>query len=327
MHQFKSIRSTFRNCLRSVFPFQLRRRLLRAIGRGSSQRSPQMVTKAKLNLFKTFQAQEGSDQQNRKLVGDERNQGKVTIIIPTRDNLEQLKLCVDSIFKNSERQDFRIIIVDNGSKQHVLEYLLEQEHREPRLRSIFNNKNLGFSGAINTGLRNLENTDYVILLNDDTIVTNGWITGLIQPLEDPTIALTGPVSNFVGNEAQIEAKYDDPKSLELFSHENHIAHMGEQFDIPMLAMYCVCFRKALVDEIGYLDDRFSIGMFEDDDYSLRVHRAGGRTVCVKDVFIHHWGMTTFNRMKPEEYDRLFDENRRKFEDKWDIKWLPTKKRD
>src|SRR3990172_8352675 len=74
------------------------------------------------------------------------------------------------------------------------------------------------------------------------------------------------------------------------------------------------------DKIGLLDERFSVGMFEDDDYSMRIKKAGFKVICAEDVFIHHFGGTSFSKLHPDEYYKIFEENRKKYELKWGIEW-------
>src|SRR3712207_2428794 len=64
-------------------------------------------------------------------------------------------------------------------------------------------------------------------------------------------------------------------------------------------------------------------MFEDDDYTMRVRAAGLKVVCARDAFVHHFGQAAFGKLiKSGEYEALFEENRRRFESKWKIKWIP-----
>jgi GT2 family glycosyltransferase len=75
-----------------------------------------------------------------------------------------------------------------------------------------------------------------------------------------------------------------------------------------------------------LDEAFSIGMFEDDDYALRIRQAGYRVVCAEDVFVHHYGSSSFKKLPKDQYVALFDRNKAIFERKWGRPWAPHKYR-
>jgi GT2 family glycosyltransferase len=116
------------------------------------------------------------------------------------------------------------------------------------------------------------------------------------------------------------------KDMEAFA-QNHVAARENQvFDIKMLAMFCVVMRKAIIDQVGPLDERFGVGLFEDDDYARRVHQAGYRVICAEDVFVHHYGRASFNKLSAEEYQGIFELNQRLYEAKWGGAWVPHKNR-
>ena len=137
--------------------------------------------------------------------------------------------------------------------------------------------------------------------------------------------MVGPVTNFVGNEAKLQVGYRTWAEMEKFTQAQTWDHEDRVADIHMLAMFCVAMRRDVFDEVGELDEQFGIGMFEDDDYSIRVKRKGYRVVCAADSFVHHFGQAAFGKLiRTGHYDQLFDENRAKYERKWGVKWEPHK---
>jgi GT2 family glycosyltransferase/glycosyltransferase involved in cell wall biosynthesis/chromosome segregation ATPase len=252
--------------------------------------------------------------------------GKAAIVILSFDNLAYLRLCLESIWQNTLYPNYEVIVVDNASSRPVVDYLLQAAEQEPRLRLILNDENLGFARANNQGLEAAGDAEYLFLLNDDTIVTYGWLGKLIRYLRDERIGLVGPVSNWAGNEAKIDVSYTDVGQMPAFAATHMREHSGESFDIDMLAMFCVGLRRDVLEKVGYLNERFGIGMFEDDDFSMRVRKAWYRVVCAEDVFIHHWGRASFSRLDEETYAKLFDENRKTFEQLWGQEWRPHQHR-
>jgi GT2 family glycosyltransferase/glycosyltransferase involved in cell wall biosynthesis len=248
--------------------------------------------------------------------------GRVVVVVVSYNNLEYLQLCLGSLWSRTQHPDLKVIVVDNGSEPPVVEYLRRSARREPRLQVIVNGENLGFARANNIGIAAAGPCQALVLLNDDTLVTHGWLPRLLRHLERPDVGLVGPVTNFCGNEARIDARYDSLESLESFARAQGHKRAGRHFEIAMLAMYCVALRKAVFDAVGPLDERYGVGMFEDDDYSLRVKERGLKVVCAEDAFVHHWGRASFSRMDDGAYRRLFEENRRRFEEKWGRPWSP-----
>jgi GT2 family glycosyltransferase len=251
---------------------------------------------------------------------------RVSIVVVTRDNLVFSKLCLESVLANTDYPHYELIIVDNGSGDELLSYLDQLADQHPFVRVVLNQTNRGFAAANNMGLA-LATGDRFVLLNNDTIVPSGWLTRLIGHLDAPQVGAVGPVTNRIGNEAQIDTSYSTYGELERFAREYSHGHAGMCFEIPMLAMFCFAIRRETHELVGPLDEQYHIGMFEDDDYAVRLRSKGYRLVCAEDVFVHHFGGASFGNLLPSvQFHELLKANRERFQRKWGIAWQPHRHR-
>lgn len=243
---------------------------------------------------------------------------RASICVVTWNNLELTKACLDSVLADRSWPDIEVLVVDNASTDGTPAYLEDLAARDVRVRVQLNDTNRGFAAANNQAIERASGS-YVVLLNNDTVVPRGWLGRLLRVLDaDPTIGLVGPVTDGVWNEARIDGVTVAPAHVDGFAADWAREHAGRIHPISMLAMYCVAARRSVVDAVGPLDERFGIGMFEDDDYAHRVRRAGYRLACAEEVFVHHAGQASFDKLKQK--DALWEENRAKFEEKWGAAW-------
>jgi len=99
---------------------------------------------------------------------------------------------------------------------------------------------------------------------------------------------------------------------------------GRIADIHMLAMLCVAFRRETYEEVwGRWTNSLALGCSKTTTIHCGSKRSNLRVVCAADVFVHHFGQAAFKHLIPTgAYDELFTENRRRFESKWSVRWIP-----
>jgi GT2 family glycosyltransferase len=245
----------------------------------------------------------------------------LSVVVVTYANLELSKQCVESLFANTTQPRFEVIVVDNASHDGTPEYLRSRAATNDRLRVVLNDDNRGFAAAMNQGLE-LARGDVLVIMNNDIVVPSSWQTPMLRQLEHSDVGLVVASTNTSGNESRIPVTYHDVEEMEAFAAQRRRDHDGRSFDIRVATMFCVAMRREVYEAVGPLDEQFGIGMFEDDDYSHRTRLAGFRVVCAEDAFVHHEGQAALNTLSPRDLQALWDENQRRYEDKWSVTWEP-----
>lgn len=230
------------------------------------------------------------------------------------------QLCLASIARHTP-EPHELILVDNGSTDGTREYFTELARRHPHVTAILNDTNLGFAAGCNQGLR-VARGRRLLLLNNDTLVSAGWLRRLVDRLEsEPEIGIVGPVSNYVdGPQLVPDVPYGfDQDDIERFADEWARRHAGQGFEHDRVVGFCLLFAREVLDRIGGLDPRFGNGNFEDDDFCLRARTAGFRIWVCQDVFIHHYGSRTFKQMGGNAgYRSAMDLGWERFKGKWGL---------
>ena len=240
-----------------------------------------------------------------------------SVLIVTYNNLSLTRMCLDSIWKNTAYPNFEIVIVDNGSSDGTREMLREEARAHDNVTTVENEANRGFAAACNQAIARARG-QVLCFLNNDTVVTRGWLSTMVASLRrNPRAGLVGPVSNAVGNEARVQPGYASVDEMPEWASSWTREHAGEALELPMLALFCAAMRREVRDEVGDLDERFEVGMFEDDDYCRRIRRAGYKLYCLRDVFVHHWQRASFRLLGEEAFQQIYEKNKAIYRAKWE----------
>lgn len=248
---------------------------------------------------------------------------KISIILLSYNSCDMAKNTIDSVLTRTFYPNYELIIVDNKSDQQTVD-MLKNYQSIPNVKLIFNNENYGFAKGNNIGLKEATG-DYLILLNNDVLVIPGWLSRLLYHLQTTDNAgIVGPVTNSTGNEAKINIEYNpfEIKDLENKAYNYTSTNWGKTLNPNMVAAFCWIFSHKTYETVGELDENFGRGFFEDDDYCRRIIESGKKILITDDVFIHHFGGVSFKQIQSAEYQKLFNNNKAKFEEKWKTKWQP-----
>ena len=225
--------------------------------------------------------------------------------------------CLSSIIERSDYSNLEIIVVDNASESAqsaLVKNWIDQQHGVNFIY-IRNDENLGFSAGNNVGLR-IAKGEFIVLLNNDTEVTPGWLRRAIKHFKaDPDLGILGPSTNNCGNEGRVLLRGRTEDWL-----SEVIPRFGfrplTKFDTSTVAFFCVYIKREVLDKVGLMDEIYGRGYFEDDDYCRRVQQAGFGIAISRDIFIYHEMGASFRTLPSKEQQELFARNKKIYESKW-----------
>ena len=239
-----------------------------------------------------------------------------SIVVPCFNQLEFTRLCVAALVRHT-RKPWELIVVDNASADGTADYLRGvQDAAGVPVEVVTNSENRGFPAACNQGLKAAKG-DYLVLLNNDAVVTDAWLDQLTALADaDPDIGLVGPMTNHAPPPQLVpDVPYDDLAAMERFAARLRTEQRGRWFAVNKLSGFCVLMKRSVYETVGELDERFGLGCFDDDDLALRTRKAGFSIAVALDLFVHHFGGRTFVGAGID-LNALLAENQAKYVAKW-----------
>lgn len=241
----------------------------------------------------------------------------VSIILLCCGQIAFTRLCLESVLRNT-RQPYELILIDNGSTDGTADYLRSFGNRPgpSRVEVIVNATNRGFPAGCNQGLSQATG-EYVLFLNNDTIVPNGWLDPLVAVAARDVSgrSLVGTVTNNASPPHPVPVTYRTLDGIEPFAERWAAEHRREIAIVSRLSAFCLLGKRSFIASLGGFDERYGIGLFDDDDLCLRAKAAGAELILAREVFIHHFGSRTFHGLAVDG-PRQLAENFRRFADKW-----------
>lgn len=234
-----------------------------------------------------------------------------SIIIPTFNQVDYLIQCISSI-EAYTTEPYEIIVVDNASTDETDHYL---QQRSGQIRYTRMDDNRGFSGGVNQGLM-MAKGKTIVILNNDTLVTPGWLGNMLRCLySDSRIGAVGPVTNYISGEQQIEVPYNTVEQMWEYAAAHNVPDEGKWRETERIVGFCLLLRRELLQCIGYFDEGFRIGNYEDEDWIIRIRLSGRSLVIAGDAFIHHFGSVSMKKLG-QQFEAIQDHNEHYYRNKW-----------
>ncbi len=248
----------------------------------------------------------------------EPSQAYVSIIIPTRDHVDLLRTCIESIYRTAGTVRVQIIVIDNGSEcDETLKYLSAltswaSDKAENNVKVIRDDGDFNFSRLMNTGAEHAD-ADILLLLNNDTeAIAPGWLEEMLQHAlrpdigcvgskliyDDDTVQHAGVILGLGGYAAHSHRGF--PKD-----HAGYFNRLQTVQNVSAVTAACLMVRKTVFAEVGGFTEDFVVA-YNDVDFCLKVKKAGYRNLYTPYAELYHYESKSRGLEDTDEKKRRFD---------------------
>lgn len=231
----------------------------------------------------------------------------VSIIIPTKDNVKLLKICVESIETKSSYKNYEIIIVDNGSKkEETKKYLENLKHK-----ILFYDKPFNFAQINNFAVTNTRGEHFIFLNNDTSVISRNWIESMLEHSKKPTVGAVGALLFYLNDTIQhagvlIGVGGVTTHAFEGLSRDDKGYKKLVQTvrECSAVTGACMMIKKTLFDKIGGFDEKLAYS-FNDVDLCLRLREKGYSIIYTPHAQLYHRGTASRPYTEDNEEIRYF----------------------
>lgn len=231
---------------------------------------------------------------------------------------QAINTLIESISQSHKNKGIELIIVNNGSSDETeagIEQIKALHGKEIEIVSVHLEENMGYPVGANMGLAQCRG-QIITMLNNDLVFPSNWFDGIVHTLENnPSIGAAVPFLSFGSGAEHLGVAFPSLDEMRKFAKKYMEENKDKLIYSERVIGACLSFKKDLFERIGGNDFWFGLGLYDDDDWSLRANIAGYKTVITGSSYVHHIGTVTFHQQS-DILHSAFIANSRKFRIKW-----------
>lgn len=247
----------------------------------------------------------------------------ISIVIPTKDHIDDLKKCLDSIYEKSTYKNFEIIIIENNSTDNeTFEYYEELKSTHDNLRIVVWEEGFNYSAINNFGMK-FANGEYVLLLNNDVeVITPEWLEEMLMFAQRSDVGAVGSMLYYPDDTIQHAGVILGIGGVAGHSHrymnrndDGYFARITIAQNLSCCTAACLMMPKAVFDEINGLDEEFAVA-FNDVDLCMRIRQKGYLIVFTPYSQLYHYESKSRGLEDTPEKQKRFAGEVKRFDSKW-----------
>ena len=249
----------------------------------------------------------------------------VSILIPNKDHIDDLDVCLNSFFERADYQNYEFIIIENNSVlPETFAYYEKIEKEHDNVKVVYWEAGFNYSAINNFGFK-FAKGDYIMLLNNDVeLITPDIFQSMLGFCMRPEVGIVGAKLLYNDHTVQHAGVLVGAGGLadHVFKgiHEDDPGYMGRAIssqDVSAVTAACLLVKRSVYEEVGGLEEEFQVA-FNDVDFCLKVRKAGYLIVYDADVKLFHY--ESKSRGMEDTTDRFirFGNEMMLLNSKWDI---------
>lgn len=249
---------------------------------------------------------------------------KVSIVIPNKDHIEDLKRCIDSVVKKSTYDNYEIIVVENNSVTEEIFAYYKEIQENPRITVITYEGDFNYSKINNLGVSRAQG-EYVLLLNNDTqVITLDWIEEMLMYAQRDDVGAVGAKLYYEDRTIQHAGVVLGLGQHRTAGHthyrvdSNNLGYMGRLCyaqNVMAVTGACLMMRRTVFDSLGGLDENFAVSL-NDVDLCVRAWKAGYVNVFTPFAELYHFESVSRGLDDQGEKAQRYNKESEAFRRKW-----------
>ena len=247
----------------------------------------------------------------------------ISIVIPNKDHVEDLRRCITSIEKKSTWKNYEIVVVENNSvEQSIRDYYKELE-RDPKVKIVTYEGGFNYSSINNVGVKETKG-EYLLFLNNDTeVISPDWMEQLLMYAQRKDVGAVGAKLYYADNTIQHAGVVIGLGAHRSAGHTHykmpreHLGYMGRLCyaqDVTAVTGACLMVKKSIYEEVDGFDESFTISL-NDVDLCLKIREKGYLNIFTPFAELYHYESKT-RGMEEGEKLRRYERECAHFRDKW-----------
>jgi GT2 family glycosyltransferase len=249
---------------------------------------------------------------------------KISIIIPNKDHVEDLRRCISSIIEKSTYDNYEIIVVENNSETKEIFSYYEELKNNPAIRVVTYTGEFNYSAINNLGVSEASG-EYVLLLNNDTqVITVNWMEELLMYAQREDVGAVGGKLYYADKTIQHAGVVIGLGAHRTAGHVHYrqkrenLGYMGRLCyaqNMSAVTGACLMVKKSLYERVGGLDESFAVSL-NDVDFCLKLRSLGYLNVFTPFAEAYHYESASRGLDTEGEKAQRYNEESARFREKW-----------